>query len=112
MCSSDLLSPGESVITAKATRRYRSLLQAMNDGVEIPGFAGGLIPAAPSGQTSVTGPSNQGSSLVTLRILPSPLFETVVDERASKVSVELIQDYDQGPARATVKNTLDDPYKV
>ncbi|WP_027237244.1 phage tail length tape measure family protein [Leisingera caerulea] len=106
-----MLSAGESVITAKATRRYRPLLQAMNDGVEIPGFATGLIPPAPAG-AGAPAAANQGRSQLTVRILPSPMFEAVVDERASEIGVELIQDYDHGPARATVKDTLEDPYKV
>lgn len=106
------LSPGESVITAKATRRYRPLLQAMNDGVEIPGFAGGLVPAASPVTAAGATAGSQGIPHVTLRILPSPMFEAVVDERASEIGVELIQDYDRGPARATVKDTLEDPYKV
>lgn len=106
------LSAGESVITAKATRRYRPLLQAMNDGLEIPGFATGLIPSAPAGAGAPAAAANQGRSQLTVRILPSPMFEAVVDERASEIGVELIQDYDHGPARATVKDTLEDPYKV
>jgi hypothetical protein len=106
------LSPGESVITAKATRRYRPLLQAMNDGVEIPGFAGGFVPAAAPAAGTGTTAGGQDRPQITLRILPSPMFEAVVDERSTKVGVELIQDYDRGPARATVKDTLEDPYKV
>ncbi|WP_167738097.1 phage tail length tape measure family protein [Leisingera sp. NJS201] len=105
------LSAGESVITAKATRRYRPILQAMNDGVEIPGFASGIVPGAaasapPSAAAGQTRPS------VTVRLLPSPMFEAVVEERASEISVEVVRDYDQGPARSTVKDTLEDPYKV
>ncbi|WP_264213221.1 hypothetical protein [Leisingera thetidis] len=106
------LSAGESVITAKATRRYRPLLQAMNDGVEIPGFAGGFLPASATGASLAAAQGGQGTSHVTLRILPSPMFEAVVDERATEIGVDLIQDYDRGPARSTVKDTLEDPYKV
>ncbi len=106
------LSPGESVITAKATRRYRPLLQAMNDGVEIPGFANGLIPAAPAGQTANTRQDGQAPLLGTLRILPSPLFEAVMDERASGIAVEIVQDYDRNQAPQTIKSTLDDPFKI
>jgi len=38
-----LLTPGESVITKKATQAYGPILQQMNDGT-LPGFAGGLMP--------------------------------------------------------------------
>jgi hypothetical protein len=37
-----LLTPGESVITKKATQKYAPILQQMNDGT-LPGFAGGFI---------------------------------------------------------------------
>lgn len=36
-----LLTPGESVITKKATQKYAPILQQMNDGT-LPGFAGGV----------------------------------------------------------------------
>ncbi|UWQ27271.1 hypothetical protein [Leisingera sp. M523] len=105
------LSAGESVITAKATRRYRPILQAMNDGVEIPGFASGIVPGA-AASAPPSAAAGQARPAMTVRLLPSPMFEAVVEERASEISVEVVRDYDQGPARSTVKDTLEDPYKV
>ncbi|UWQ31343.1 phage tail length tape measure family protein [Leisingera sp. M527] len=106
------LSAGESVITAKATRRYRPILQAMNDGVEIPGFASGIVPGGAAGSPPAAAAAGQARPAMTVRLLPSPMFEAVVEERASEISVEVVRDYDQGPARSTVKDTLEDPYKV
>ncbi|AHD03097.1 phage tail length tape measure family protein [Leisingera methylohalidivorans] len=107
-----MLSAGESVITGKATRRYRPILQAMNDGVEIPGFASGIVPGAAASAPSAAAAAGQTRPTITVRLLPSPMFEAVVEERASEISVEVVRDYDQGPARSTVKDTLEDPYKV
>lgn len=63
-----MLSNAEHVINAKATTRYRSLLDAMNNRATIPGLAGGgqvsLTPAAYSSSTSVSvGSPNVGVSV-------------------------------------------------
>lgn len=41
------VSAGESIMTGDATRRYRPILERMNAGGDIPGFARGMIGAAP-----------------------------------------------------------------
>lgn len=107
------LSPGETVVTAKATRQFRPLLQAMNDGVDIPGLAeGGTIGGATTSQ-SYSGLSSSGAaasqSSVLLRILPSPLFQTVVEEQTQGIVIEAVDDYDRNRAPDTVKRTIDDP---
>ncbi|MVO16856.1 phage tail length tape measure family protein [Parasedimentitalea huanghaiensis] len=106
------LSPGETVVTAKATRQFRPLLQAMNDGVDIPGLADGGTIATPLGSRSGLGGSAPGQPTVLLRIQPSPLFKVAVEEQTHGVVVEAIEDYDQNVAPETVKRTLDDPRRI
>ncbi len=105
------LSAGETVVTAKATRQYRPLLQAMNDGVEIPGLASGgtigLQSAAP-----LSGASSSGQTAALVRIVPSPLFKAVVEEQSANITVELLEDYDRNQVPETVKRTLNDSRSV
>ncbi|MDE4175804.1 phage tail length tape measure family protein [Phaeobacter sp. PT47_59] len=105
------LSPGESVITAKATRKYRPLLQAMNDGVEIPGFASGTVPAGGTTSAPTSSGSAQDQPLALVRIAPSPLFEAYVEETAGRVSVETIDHYDRTVAPDTIDRQLNDPWR-
>lgn len=53
------ISAGEFIMTAQATARNRELLEAMNDGAHLPGFAAGGLPlprqALPSGAAAVSG---------------------------------------------------------
>ena len=105
------LSPGETVVTAKATRQYRPLLQAMNDGVEIPGLAsGGSIGMQSAQPLSGASASSQPTALV--RILPSPLFKTVVEEQTHGIVVEAVEDYDRNVAPETVKRTINSPRSI
>ncbi len=106
------LSPGETVVTAKATRQYRPLLQAMNDGVEIPGLADGGTLAPQAATQSYSGTSATGQPPVLLRILPSPLFKVMVDENATGIAVEVIEDYDRNVAPDTIKRTINDPRRA
>ncbi|WP_164860764.1 phage tail length tape measure family protein [Parasedimentitalea marina] len=102
------LSPGETVVTAKATRQYRPLLQAMNDGVDIPGLAsGGTIGMQPA--QPLSGGSNSGPQSVLLRIQPSPLFKATVEETAQNIAVDVVEDYDSNVAPGTVHRVLNDP---
>ena len=49
-----MLSPGESVITAKATARYSPIIDAMNNGT-LQGFAGGRLGSGASGRVGKSG---------------------------------------------------------
>lgn len=106
------LSPGETVVTAKATRQYRPLLQAMNDGVEIPGLAGGGTLAPQAATQSYSATSATGQPPVLLRILPSPLFKVMVDENATNIVLEVVEDYDRNVAPDTIKRTINDPRRA
>ena len=105
------LSPGETVVTAKATRQYRPLLQAMNDGVEIPGLASGGSIGMQSAQP-LSGASASGPPTALVRILPSPLFKTVVEEQTHGIVVEAVEDYDRNVAPETVKRTINSPRSI
>jgi hypothetical protein len=104
-------SPGETVVTAKATRQYRPLLQAMNDGVEIPGLASGGSIGMQSAQP-LSGASASGPPTALVRILPSPLFKTVVEEQTHGIVVEAVEDYDRNVAPETVKRTINSPRSI
>lgn len=105
------LSPGETVVHAKATRKYRPLLQAMNDGVEIPGLASGGEIGGGSGTGAASGSgSGSATSHAVVRILPSPLFQTMVEETSGNIVVQGIEQYDQTRAPETARRALNDPY--
>lgn len=103
------LSPGETVVTAKATRKYRPLLQAMNDGVEIPGLASGGTIGPQSGTQPLSGAPGSGPQSLLLRIQPSPLFKVTVEEAAQNIAVDVVEDYDRNIASGTVQRVLHDP---
>ncbi|MEP1330102.1 phage tail length tape measure family protein [Pseudophaeobacter sp.] len=109
-----MLSPGETVVHAKATRKYRPLLQAMNDGVEIPGLASGG--EVPGGAATGSGGSTTGGAgeipYARVVIQPSPLFQSYVEEVSGKITVEGIQDYDRNTAPETARRALNDPHGI
>lgn len=109
-----MLSPGETVVHAKATRKYRPLLQAMNDNIDIPDLAaGGEIPggrASPS--YSPTGGQSGEPALARVMIQPSPLFKAYVEEISGSIAVESIEAYDREVAPETARNALNDPYGI
>ncbi len=107
------LSPGETVVHAKATRRYRPVLQAMNDGVEIPGLANGGEIGGPSGSATAYG-NNQGggSNRTQVEVLPSPLFDVKVREISGDAVVQGLEHYDREVAPDTVHRIIQDPLGV
>lgn len=87
-----LVSAGEFIMTAEATARNRTLLEAMNAGAIIPGFAGGGLPLpaqAGGGAGATGGPGAQGNGVTRLRIEPSELFHAVIEERAREMAIEV-----------------------
>ena len=79
-------------MTAEATARNRALLEAMNAGAIIPGFAGGglPLPAQAGGAASAAGGAGaQGNGVTRLRIEPSELFHAVIEERAREMAIEV-----------------------
>jgi hypothetical protein len=79
-------------MTAEATARNRALLEAMNSGAIIPGFAGGglPLPAQAGGSASAAGGAGaQGNGVTRLRIEPSELFHAVIEERARDMAIEV-----------------------
>lgn len=87
-----LVSAGEFIMTAEATARNRALLEAMNAGAIIPGFAGGglPLPAQAGGAASAAGGAGaQGNGVTRLRIEPSELFHAVIEERARDMAIEV-----------------------
>ena len=71
-------------MTAKATRRYRPILEAMNGGMHIPGFAaGGPVSAA----------NSSGAPL-------APSFHvTVINQTSTPVSARVEEAQGKGPGR-------------
>ena len=102
------VSQGETVVTTKATRQFRPLQQAMNDGVEIPGLASGGTIGMQSVQP-LSGAPASGQPAVLVRILPSPQFQTVAEEQTRGIVVEAVKNYDRNVAPKTVKRTLNNP---
>ncbi|KGM86768.1 Prophage tail length tape measure protein [Roseovarius mucosus DSM 17069] len=86
------VSAGEFIMTAEATARNRAVLEAMNAGAIIPGFAGGGLPLpAQAGSTAgaAGGAGAQGNGVTRLRIEPSELFHAVIEERARDMAIEV-----------------------
>lgn len=105
------LSPGETVVHAKATRKYRPLLQAMNDGVEIPGLATGGEIGTSNRQGTVYGATpSAGPAHAVVRVLPSPLFKTMVEETSGDIVVQGLEKYDREVAPDTARRAIDDPH--
>ena len=92
-----LVSPGEFIINAAATKDNLALLQMINEG-RTPGFAdGGLIPApssikAPSFPSSlIGGGGNNGSGVVKVMVSLTEDLNARIDNRAAGVSVEVVR---------------------
>ena len=60
-----MASAGEFMMTGDATRRYRPVLERMNAGGDIPGYArGGMIGAARSGGAGLSGGGRGGDTII------------------------------------------------
>lgn len=117
--SDDILmwgSSGEYMINARATAKYRPLLEAINSGANIPGLStGGPVPSA-SGHSSPAYPGSVAGSpsqvLGTLRIIPSPEFDVKVEDKAEGVAIEVVREYERNGLPGAVQGILDDPSKL
>jgi hypothetical protein len=112
-----LASPGEFFVNAKATRKHRHLLEAINAGSLLPGslpaFAnGGAFGAPPVLPAVSAGGSSQAPGMSRVRIEPSPMFRAVVEEQSRETSVEVMQTYDREHSGEAFDRKLDDPWRV
>ncbi|WP_417725806.1 phage tail length tape measure family protein [Salipiger sp.] len=112
-----LASPGEFFVNAKATRKHRHLLEAINAGsllpAALPAFANGGAFAAPPVLPAVSaGGSSQASDMSRVRIEPSPLFRVVVEEQSRQTAVEVNQNYDREHSGEAFNRNLNDPWSV
>ena len=92
-----LVSPGEFIINAAATKDNLALLEMINEG-RTPGFAdGGLIPApssikSPSFPSSLIGSGgNNGSGVIKVMVSLTDDLNARIDNRAAGVSVEVVR---------------------
>ncbi|MGK8235208.1 phage tail length tape measure family protein [Roseovarius sp. MS2] len=107
-----MVSAGEFIMTAEATARNRALLEAMNAGAIIPGFAGGglPLPAQAGGAVGAAGGAGpQSNSVTRLRIEPSELFRVVAEERARDVAIEVVDDFSAQQLPGRVEAIRRDP---
>jgi len=107
-----LVSAGEFIMTAEATARNRALLEAMNAGAIIPGFAGGGLPLpaqAGGAATAASGAGAPGNGVTRLRIEPSELFRVVAEERARDVAIEVVDDFSAQQLPGRVEAIRRDP---
>lgn len=112
-----LASPGEFFVNAKATRKHRHLLEAINAGsllpAALPAFANGGAFAAPPVLPAVSaGGSSQAPGMSRVRIEPSPLFRAVVEEQSRQTAVEVNQNYDREHSGEAFNRNLNDPWSV
>lgn len=107
-----MVSAGEFIMTAEATARNRAVLEAMNAGTVIPGFAGGGLPLPTplgAGTGAAGGAGAQGNGVTRLRIEPSELFSVVAEERARDVAIEVVDDFSAQQLPGRVEAIRRDP---
>jgi hypothetical protein len=85
------IGAGEFIMTGEATARNRPVLEAMNAGAVIPGFAGGGLPlpravTSPASASAASGPDG----VTRLLVEPSEMFRVVATETARGVSVDVM----------------------
>jgi len=108
------VSAGEFIMTAEATARNRALLEAMNAGAIIPGFAGGGLPLPAQGAGAAQASGRAGASgdgITRLRIEPSELFRVVAEERARSVAVEVVDGFANEELPGRVEAIRRDPLR-
>lgn len=109
-----LVSAGEFIMTAEATARNRAVLEAMNAGAIIPGFAGGGLPLPAQGAGAAQASGRAGASgdgITRLRIEPSELFRVVAEERARSVAVEVVDGFANEELPGRVEAIRRDPLR-
>ncbi len=105
-----LVSPGEYVVNAQATAANRGILEHINNGGAMAGFAGGGIPI-PVAPVQAQSRATQ-SGRVVLELLPSPLFDARVIEQSQSVLVEGLDDYRQNALPSDIENYSNDPGRI
>ncbi|MDK3072772.1 phage tail length tape measure family protein [Sedimentitalea sp. JM2-8] len=103
-------SSGEFMVNASATARHRPLLEAINSGAPVPGFAMGGMVAPPLPYGGAAAPAQggvQGRLLVT--IAPGPEFDARVTSTSQDVAIEVVREYDASQLPASVQRISDDP---
>ncbi|EAQ27521.1 phage tail length tape measure family protein [Roseovarius sp. 217] len=106
------VSAGEFIMTAEATARNRAVLEAMNAGAIIPGFAGGGLPLSAQAGSAAGAAGNSGAQnngVTRLRIEPSELFRVVAEERARDVAIEVVDDFSAQQLPGRVEAIRRDP---
>ena len=84
------VSNGEYIVNAEATARHRGLLEAINGGAGLPGFAtGGLVGALPA--PILVGSQSQGTEAPLVRIALSLTddLDARIDQRSARVAVDV-----------------------
>ncbi|KJS43353.1 MAG: histidine kinase [Roseovarius sp. BRH_c41] len=108
-----MVSAGEFIMTAEATARNRAVLEAMNAGAIIPGFAGGGLPlpvqAAGAAPARGGGAGASAEGMTRLRIEPSDLFRVVVEDRARDVAVDVVDNFSNEQLPLRVETIRRDP---
>ncbi|MBL4751454.1 MAG: phage tail length tape measure family protein [Amylibacter sp.] len=92
--SDDILmwgSSGEFMVNAKATQKHRHLLEAINSGGNIPGFAAGG-PVTPSYSNSSQNSFDSGDGKTSILISLTPGLEAELLENARGQSIEITHD--------------------
>lgn len=100
------------MINARAARRHRPLLEAINAGLALPALAdGGTLTQSPaSSAPNLTGLGEPARARV--EIVPSPLFRAAVREASQDAAVEVVENYDREIAPETIKRTLEDDRRI
>ncbi|NIZ12909.1 phage tail length tape measure family protein [Phaeobacter sp. HF9A] len=109
-----LASPGEFFVNARATRKHRHLLEAINAGASVPGVPPGFANGGAFAAPPPVGAAGQagGAGVTRLQIMPSPLFRAVVQQQARDTSVEVVEHYDREHSGAAVNRAANDPWSV
>lgn len=115
-----MLSAGEFVVNAAATRDHRALLEMINGGGEVLRMAqGGHVGTAPAysapqisvpviGANEVAAPEPAPPATVVVRLLVSPQLRAEMAETAQGVTVELLEAYDRDVAPGTLERVSGD----
>lgn len=100
-------SPGEFMVNAAATSRYRHLLEHINAGGDVSGFAsGGMIGA---GSAATPAPSAQGGLFGVLRIALGDGLKAELLEASGQMQVEIMEGFVRSRLPHEVKRINDDP---
>ncbi len=107
------ISDGEFIVRASQTKKHRALLEAINSGGSLPGFArGGLVGGGASGASTVISTAGQR----TLVIMLAPELKAQWLGEARDNSVQIVQgglrQYDATQLPQSLSRVQDDPRRV